>query len=87
MNRIIQVFLQFTKIVQVKKLKRLFRQGTAKQKQASKTYHAYKLRYNRVNRFIAKDITVQGCLRKKNRNIQKFVYIKQDMSEIKLPCF
>lgn len=57
--------------------KRLFWQGTAKQKQESKTYHAYKLRYNRVNRFIAKDITVQGCLRTRKDNIQKFVYIKQ----------
>ena len=49
------------KIKQAKK--RLFWQGAEKK---SKTYHAYKLRYNRVNRFIAKDITVQGCLRTKN---------------------
>ena len=49
------------KIKQVKK--RLFWQGAETKK--SNTYHAYKLRYNRVNRFIAKDITVQGCLRTK----------------------
>ena len=68
--------------------KRLFWQGTAKQKQESKTYHAYKLRYNRVNRFIAKDITVQGCLGTKKKYSEiRLRKTSQDVTEIKLPCF
>lgn len=68
--------------------KRLFWQGTAKQNQASKTYHAYKLRYNRVNRFIAKDITVQGCLRTKKKYSEIRLHkTSQDITEIKLTCF
>ena len=54
----------------------------------SKTYHAYKLRYNRVNRFIAKDITVQGCLRTKKKYSEiRLRKTSQDVTEIKLPCF
>ena len=72
-----------------KKFKKgLFWQSTAKQKQASKTYHAYKLRYNRVNCFIAKDITMQGCLRTKKKYSEiRFPKTSQDITEIKLLCF
>jgi len=68
--------------------KRLCWQGAAKQKQASKTYHAYKLRYNRVNRFIAKDITVQGCLRTKKKYSEiRLRKTSQDITEINYPVF
>ena len=67
-----------------KKFKKgLFWQGTAKQKQASKTYHAYKLRYNRVNCFIAKDITMQGCLRTKKK-YSEIRFLKQVKISLKL---